>query len=337
MTSPTVSSTLGSLGLALTLTLTGAGPVSAQLLGGGLADALAPVTDLVAPVESTLNEVLAPVDPVVSEVMAAAAPAFNAVNEVIAPIAGPDAPLNTVATVSVGGGGDVNVTVLGGEIPVTVDPGSLLDINLPTVTVQLPSQPSLPSLPDLPDVVIGGPNPPPDVIINNPPNQVINNPPGTIINNPPGISYNPTIVVGATPNPGTPVVTPGSVTIIEAPKRTTLFGNTGRNTSSTTLNAPRSSRLQMLMAILQNRGWLRFVAGNGICLPPFAVTQVREMLNRRETRQLDQVLAAYANDIMTMRTMLANCRKGPRLQANDINRVIGVGLSQSGTPVLYVL
>jgi hypothetical protein len=115
-----------------------------------------------------------------------------------------------------------------------------------------------------------------------------------------------------------------------------MVGSNGRGSSITSLTG-RSNKLQMLLAMLQNRGWMRFVAGNGVCLPPYAVASVRDMLNRREERRFEEIVATFANDISTMRQMMANCRKGPRLQAQDINRVIGVGIGQNGTPVLYVL
>jgi hypothetical protein len=38
-----------------------------------------------------------------------------------------------------------------------------------------------------------------------------------------------------------------------------------------------------------------------------------------------------------MRSLMANCRNGTRLTAGDINRIVGVGISRNGTPMLYLL
>jgi hypothetical protein len=136
-------------------------------------------------------------------------------------------------------------------------------------------------------------------------------------------------------DPGVIIVNPGNPGITTITRNTVVNSSTGRNSSSTGANV--RNRLQMLIAMLQNRAWMRFVAGNGVCLPPYAVASVPDMLNRREERQFNSVVATFANEIAQMRQMMANCRKGPRLQAQDINRVIGVGIGQNGTPVLYVL
>jgi hypothetical protein len=292
-------------GCALALAITVSSPAVAQLLPGvelpGLTE---PVGDLL----NTVDSLLGPVDPGVSGV-------------------------------DIGDDGDVSVTLLGdGGTPITVDPSSLLGIDVPGVTVTLPTDlPELPGLPDLPTIINnvtelagtpdidlpdfnGGDNP---VTVNPPVNNffVFGDDDGPVP---------PVVLTGDNPQPRT-VFVPGGTS------RTVLLGTpNGRNSSATGLNI-RSSKLRMLLAMLQNRGWLHFAAGNGICLPPFAVTQVREILNRREENQLNDLLASFSNDILTMRTMMANCRSGARLQAGDINRVIGVGITSNGVPMLYVL
>ncbi len=92
------------------------------------------------------------------------------------------------------------------------------------------------------------------------------------------------------------------------------------------------------MAILQDRAWARFMVGNAVCLPGFNVAPVDGWVPHSEFGNLQQLIAAYAEDIATLRTMLNNCRSGgQRLGFADINRVIGVGLNPDGSPVLYML
>ena len=311
-------------GCALAVTLAFSTSASAQLLGGlgdlgdlgGVTEPLAPVLEAVAPVVET--------------------------------VLGPEAPLNEIVSVSENNG-DYSVTVLQGDDPLNLPTGGL-PVDVPGITVNLPDNvadivpelpviPDVPALPDFPDIINDNNNPgggDGDIINNYPPGD-----PGTVIiigdNDPdnPGLPDDPTnpgvIVIN---NPGTPG-TPGTITTTTG-RTVILSSNTGRNGSANQSVTGRS-KLQMLIAMMQNRGWMRFVAGNGVCLPPYAVASVTDMLNRREERQFNGVVATFANDIATMRQMMANCRKGPRLQAQDINRVIGVGIGQNGAPILYVL
>lgn len=111
-------------------------------------------------------------------------------------------------------------------------------------------------------------------------------------------------------------------------------GRSGSNGVVTTT----SSRLKMLLAVLQNRAWLRYAAGNAICLPGYGVANVEGWLPQKDWGQLQQLVASYAQDIYTLRTMLAKCRSnGGRIGQADLNRVIGVDVRADGTPVLFML
>jgi hypothetical protein len=99
-----------------------------------------------------------------------------------------------------------------------------------------------------------------------------------------------------------------------------------------------SSKLRTLLNILQSRGWMRFVQGNAVCLPRHSVANIQNWLPKKDWGQLQQVVATYAQDIYTLRTMLANCRStDSRLSETDLNRVLGVGAGRDGTPVLFML
>ena len=281
--------------------------ISVYMIGSALACVLAFTTPVSAQLVPDLG---------LPGVTDALAPAVQAVAPVVETVLGPEAPLADVVWVSVNDG-NPTVTVLGGDSPLSIDTGSTLGVDLPVVTINLPDTASLPDLPielpGLPDNPGGG-----DIINNYPPGD-----PGTVI------------IIGDNDNPALP----GGVTNTNNNTRSnSIFGNNNNRSPNANQGiVGRNGKLSFLLAILQNRGWMNFVAVRGLCLPPFAVTQVRDMLNRREERQLDGVLAAFANDIATMRSLMANCRNGTRLTAADINRIVGVGISRNGTPMLYLL
>jgi hypothetical protein len=98
-----------------------------------------------------------------------------------------------------------------------------------------------------------------------------------------------------------------------------------------------SSRLRMLLKILEDRDWLRLAAGNAVCLPGFGTTSINGWLNRNEMAQMQAVVQAYKRDIVTLQKMLANCRGNRSLiSRNDMKRVIGVDI-KDGRPVLFML
>lgn len=236
-------------------------------------------------------------------------PVVEVIAPAIDPVLGHDAPLNEIVYV-IGDTDNVDITVLEGSEPTHV-PLSDTGFDLPGATVNLPDDrlSGLPESPDVPDLDVDEGGYP--VIVNN------------------FVTTNPGTLVGPGPQPRI-VVVPGGTA------RTVASTASSRSNSSGTIAQSRSNKLRMLLGILQNCEWLRFAAGNGVCLPPFAVTQVREMLNSREERQLNDLIAGFAEDIATMRSMMANC-DGTRLNPGDINRVIGVGVTSNGAPVLYVL
>ena len=286
--------------------------ISVYMLGSALACVLAFTTPASAQLVPNLGL------PGVTEALA---PVVEAVAPVVETVLGPQAPLADVVYVSTNDG-NPSVTVLGGESPISLDTGSSLGVDLPVVTINLPDTASLPDLP----VELPGLPQLPDITNNNPGG-------GDIINNYPPGDPGTVIIIGDNDNPALP----GGVTTNSSTRSNSIFGNSNNRGSANQGITGRNGKLAFLLAILQNRGWMNFVAGRGICLPPFAVTQVRDMLSRREERQLDGVLASFANDIATMRSLMANCRNGTRLTAGDINRIVGVGISRNGTPMLYLL
>ena len=100
--------------------------------------------------------------------------------------------------------------------------------------------------------------------------------------------------------------------------------------------AGNSSRLRMLLRILENRAGLRFAQGNRVCLPAFGVANVSGWVRPREYGALQRMLAAYGSDIATLQSMMARCRKGQQ-RALDLSRVIGVDLRRDGTVVVMTM
>jgi hypothetical protein len=114
-------------------------------------------------------------------------------------------------------------------------------------------------------------------------------------------------------------------------------GNGSSYTSGTQFSAAQgSSRLRMLLKILEDRDWLRLVAGNAVCLPAFGTASVNGWLKPQEMAQLKQVVSYYKRDIVTLQKMLTNCRSGAHISRNDAKRVIGIDI-KNGKPVLFML
>lgn len=97
-----------------------------------------------------------------------------------------------------------------------------------------------------------------------------------------------------------------------------------------------SSRLQLLMAVMQNRAWTRFAQGNRLCLPPFGVANASRYVKRTEQAQLQQMLNAYGNDIRVLQQMLLRCRNGQNRMI-DVSRVIGVDMRPNGQLVVFTI
>lgn len=101
-----------------------------------------------------------------------------------------------------------------------------------------------------------------------------------------------------------------------------------------------SSRLRSILAMLAQRNWIRMVNGRAICLGNFGTAEVSSVLPAKDWADLNAVLPQYAQDIATLRQLLANCRTPQQRQAlnvRDLNRVIGIGIGQGGMPVVYML
>ena len=111
------------------------------------------------------------------------------------------------------------------------------------------------------------------------------------------------------------------------------FGINGRNGSSSVAG---SSRLRQLMAILADRAWLRFVQGNRLCLPSFAVMNVAVWVRQGDQGALQQLINAYASDIGIMQQMMMRCRNGQG-RLVDLSRVIGVQLRDDGRIVVMTI
>lgn len=101
-----------------------------------------------------------------------------------------------------------------------------------------------------------------------------------------------------------------------------------------------SSRLRAILAMLAERNWIRLVDGRAICLGNFGTADVSNVLPRSDWAGLNAALPHYAQDISTLRQMLANCRSPQQRQAldvRDLNRVIGIDIGRGGRPVVYLL
>lgn len=97
-----------------------------------------------------------------------------------------------------------------------------------------------------------------------------------------------------------------------------------------------SSRLQLLMRVLQNRAWLRFAQGNKLCLPTFGVANVASWVRPNEQGALQQMIAAYGSDIQTLQQLMSRCRNGQN-RIVDISRVIGIDLREDGQIVVMTI
>ena len=95
-------------------------------------------------------------------------------------------------------------------------------------------------------------------------------------------------------NPGAPGA-PGAPAV-NGRNGTNGFGINGRNGSTSLAGITGGSRLRQLMAILADRAWLRFVQGNRLCLPSFAVMNVASWVRQSDQGALQQLINAYAAD-----------------------------------------
>ena len=92
--------------------------------------------------------------------------------------------------------------------------------------------------------------------------------------------------------------------------------------------------------MLAARDWIRMVNGRAICLANFGVAEISTALPQKDWAGLNAALPQYAQDIATLRQLLANCRSSSQRQAlnvRDLNRVIGIDIARNGMPVLYML
>lgn len=139
--------------------------------------------------------------------------------------------------------------------------------------------------------------------------------------------------------PGTPG-TPGFAGLPGGGGSNGLTGINGRNGGGFVIPGNASNRLRSILAMLAQRDWIRMVNGRAICLANFGTAEVSSWLPQRDWAGLNAALPQYAQDIATLRQLLANCRSGAQRQAldvRDLNRVIGIDVASNGTPVLYML
>ena len=92
--------------------------------------------------------------------------------------------------------------------------------------------------------------------------------------------------------------------------------------------------------MLADRDWISLENGRAVCLNNFGATEISQILPQKDWPAFNRALPAYAQDISTLRQLLANCRSMTQRQAlnvRDLNRVIGIDIAGNGTPVLYFL
>lgn len=147
---------------------------------------------------------------------------------------------------------------------------------------------------------------------------------------------------GTNGTPGTPgrPGTPGFAGLPGSGGSNGMTGINGRNGGGVVIPGNASSRLRSILAMLAQRDWIRMVNGRAICLANFGTAEVSSWLPQRDWAGLNAALPQYAQDIATLRQLLANCRNGAQRQAlnvRDLNRVIGIDIASNGTPVLYML
>lgn len=97
-----------------------------------------------------------------------------------------------------------------------------------------------------------------------------------------------------------------------------------------------SGRLRTILAMLAARDWIRLVNGRAICLSNFGTAEVSRVVPQNDWPRFNAALPQYAQDIATLRQLLANCRSTQMRQAL-VNRVIGLDIDRRGMPVLYLL
>jgi hypothetical protein len=114
----------------------------------------------------------------------------------------------------------------------------------------------------------------------------------------------------------------------------------GNGSNGITLPGNISSRLRSILAMLAARDWISLANGRAICLSNFGTAEVTSMLPQKDWSDLNRALPSYAQDIATLRQLLANCRSSSQRQAlnvRDLNRVIGIDVNSRGEPILYML
>jgi hypothetical protein len=119
----------------------------------------------------------------------------------------------------------------------------------------------------------------------------------------------------------------------------TFTGGNGGNGGSFTVPSNISSRMQTLLRALAARNYLRLANGKAVCLTSFNVAEVGGWIPQKDWGVMQQTLGSYAQDIYTLRQLLANCRSATQRQAlnlTDLKRVIAIDI-KNGQPLLYLL
>lgn len=149
------------------------------------------------------------------------------------------------------------------------------------------------------------------------------------------------VLTGSRGGPGTPGQPgqpgqPGAPGQPGQPGQPGLAGTNGSSGSNGFNGFGGSSKITFLARLLENRAYLRFAAGNAVCLPPSGIANVGSLLSRSDARRANQLLGNYAGDIGNLRNLLKKCGSRTISQA-DIERAVAVDLRRDGTVVLYVL
>jgi hypothetical protein len=119
-----------------------------------------------------------------------------------------------------------------------------------------------------------------------------------------------------------------------------IFGNgSGGGGGSFTMPSGISAQLRMLIEILKNKAWVNYAEGNKVCLPAFGRAEIKGWIPKKDWDELAEIIPVFKNDILTLQKMMANCRSAIQKQAlaGKGNRVVGVGVSAEGLPVVYFL
>jgi hypothetical protein len=117
----------------------------------------------------------------------------------------------------------------------------------------------------------------------------------------------------------------------------TIFssGSTSPGSAAST-GVTNSSRLKMLIRIMDDRDWLKLVGNNQICLGRVQAADVGQWLPKTDWAGFRRVIGFYDHDIKMLQKLLASCKSNRAIIGSaTIRRVIGLDL-HNGKPVLFL-